>query len=368
MAACAVWPAAQGAAAVAHATAQRPPVYLRPVSKRNAACRLHCSAAAAQPDGAAAAPAAAAVFSELAAEVLRDAPSVEARPCGGQAGNGLFLTEAAAQGDAVLRVPLAACLVVDYRSEPGLQLPRGQWPRLTRGVQKDAALPWDVLQVRRARGAAGDAREHARGIATLQRLLWFNQRHAPLALAHIHIHPVQALALLDALAGGADPFWERYANAVLPQPAELTLPLCFPPQLLPELQHGAIEAGARAQQERLAALFPGLSAAMCEGAPRSYAVCGGLQAGTMTAAAVACQQRQQQQWLAGPPARASWPAAAPAPAGGPSWLQWGFACVRSRAFRLREDCFAFVPFLDLANHAADPSCDFRHAAAPHWLC
>ena len=45
--------------------------------------------------------------------------------------------------------------------------------------------------------------------------------------------------------------------------------------------------------------------------------------------------------------------------GGPSWLQWGFACVRSRAFELRKDCFAFVPFLDGANHAADPSCDFR---------
>lgn len=46
-------------------------------------------------------------------------------------------------------------------------------------------------------------------------------------------------------------------------------------------------------------------------------------------------------------------------AGGPSWLQWGFACVRSRAFELRKDCFAFVPFLDGANHAPDPSCDFR---------
>ena len=46
-------------------------------------------------------------------------------------------------------------------------------------------------------------------------------------------------------------------------------------------------------------------------------------------------------------------------AGGPSWLQWGFGCVRSRAFKLREDCFASVPFLDVANHADDPACDFR---------
>lgn len=78
--------------------------------------------------------------------------------------------------------------------------------------------------------------------------------------------PPQSLALLDALAGGGDAFWERYAAAVLPQPLELTLPLCFPPELLLELQHGAIIAGARAQQERLAGLFPGLNAPMCEGA------------------------------------------------------------------------------------------------------
>lgn len=76
----------------------------------------------------------------------------------------------------------------------------------------------------------------------------------------------QALALLDALAGGADAFWERYAAEVLPAPLDLTLPLCFPAELLPELQHGAIIAAAQAQQQRLAALFPGLSGAMCQGA------------------------------------------------------------------------------------------------------
>lgn len=76
----------------------------------------------------------------------------------------------------------------------------------------------------------------------------------------------QALALLDALAGGADAFWERYAAEVLPAPRDLTLPLCFPAELLPELQHGAIIAAAQAQQQRLAALFPGLSGTMCEGA------------------------------------------------------------------------------------------------------
>ena len=52
---------------------------------------------------------------------------------------------------------------------------------------------------------------------------------------------------------------------------------------------------------------------------------------------------------------------APLPAGGPTWLEWAFGCVRSRAFRLGPESFAFVPFLDAANHAAEPSCDFRLA-------
>lgn len=149
MAACAVHTARHVATAVSQTTAQRPPRPLGAFNRRNAArqrLRVCCSAAAAQSEGAATA--AAAAFAELAAEAL-DAPcSVEARPCGGQQGNGLFLTAAAEQGEAVLRVPTAACVVVDYRSETGLQLPRGQWPRLQRGVQKDSELPWDVLQAR----------------------------------------------------------------------------------------------------------------------------------------------------------------------------------------------------------------------------
>lgn len=55
---------------------------------------------------------------------------------------------------------------------------------------------------------------------------------------------------------------------MLPAPLALTLPLCFPAELLPELQHGAIIAAAQAQQQRLAGLFPGLSGAMCEGEQR----------------------------------------------------------------------------------------------------
>jgi hypothetical protein len=43
----------------------------------------------------------------------------------------------------------------------------------------------------------------------------------------------------------------------------------------------------------------------------------------------------------------------------PSYLQWGFACVRSRALQLGPQAFGLVPFIDIANHAADPNADIR---------
>ena len=182
-------------------------------------------------------------------------------------GRGLFMASASAptSGKVLLSVPLDTCIVVDYAN--GLRVPEGDWPRLRSGVQKDDALPWDLLQ---------------------------------------------ALALLDGLAGAGDAFWARYTNDVLPPPLALTLPMCLPERLLAQLQHPAIEAGAAAQRARLAELFPGLAVPACED--------------------------------------------------GPTWLEWAFACVRSRAFRLGEQIFAFVPFLDAANHAAEPTADFQLSA------
>lgn len=40
-------------------------------------------------------------------------------------------------------------------------------------------------------------------------------------------------------------------------------------------------------------------------------------------------------------------------------MEWAFGCVRSRSFKLADDVFALVPFLDLANHAPAPTCAFR---------
>jgi hypothetical protein len=47
----------------------------------------------------------------------------------------------------------------------------------------------------------------------------------------------------------------------------------------------------------------------------------------------------------------------------PSYLQWGFACVRSRALQLGQQAFGMVPFADITNHAADPNSDTRAVPA-----
>lgn len=45
-----------------------------------------------------------------------------------------------------------------------------------------------------------------------------------------------------------------------------------------------------------------------------------------------------------------------------TFMQWGLASVRSRAFQLKErNRFAFVPFLDIANHAPQPNSAFRNS-------
>ena len=44
-----------------------------------------------------------------------------------------------------MQVPESACLIVDY--EKGMQLPAQSWPRVRKGLQKEEALPWDILLV-----------------------------------------------------------------------------------------------------------------------------------------------------------------------------------------------------------------------------
>jgi len=45
----------------------------------------------------------------------------------------------------------------------------------------------------------------------------------------------------------------------------------------------------------------------------------------------------------------------------PTPLMWAWALVRSRAFSCGPNHFAFVPFLDMANHAGHPNADFECA-------
>jgi hypothetical protein len=58
----------------------------------------------------------------------------------------------------------------------------------------------------------------------------------------------QAVALLDTHAGQGGAFWRDYTRELLPQPAQLSLPFCLPPQLLEQLQDADIIQGAQQQQ------------------------------------------------------------------------------------------------------------------------
>eukprot|EP00879_Flechtneria_rotunda_P022438 GHRR01023688.1.p1 GENE.GHRR01023688.1~~GHRR01023688.1.p1 ORF type:complete len:362 (+),score=153.27 GHRR01023688.1:241-1326(+) len=119
---------------------------------------------------------------------------------------------------------------------------------------------------------------------------------------------------MDATAGDGDQFWELYADHFYQQPEQLTLPMCWPQQLLKELQHPTLVKAAEQQQARLRSLFP--------------------------------PEYMQ-----------------PIDEGLPSYLQWAFACVRSRALQLGPQAFGMVPFVDIANHAADPNSDIRGVQA-----
>jgi len=107
------------------------------------------------------------------------------------------------------------------------------------------------------------------------------------------------------------------------------LPLCLPKPAVREFQHPALEEAALEQQRRLAGTFPELMPG---------------RGGALPAAAPGAPAPSPTGWWAEP--------------GEPGPLQAGFALVRSRAFQLAKDTFAYVPFLDMANHALEPSADY----------
>eukprot|EP00667_Euglena_gracilis_P012546 EG_transcript_12905 len=120
-----------------------------------------------------------------------------------------------------------------------------------------------------------------------------------------------AIKLLEAVEGRWSSFWTAYAR-LFPAPHAMALPFLLPPALQQELHHPDVAAAAAAQQERLRELFPDMVPA-ADAPPEAY----------------------------------------------PSPLLWAWALVRSRAFICGDRHFAFVPFLDMANHASLPTANFE---------
>ena len=161
--------------------------------------------------------------------------------------------------------------------------------------------------------------------------------------------------MLDALNGDGGAFWEDYAERILPQPASLSIPFCLDPSLLGELQHQEISDGAAKQQVLM--LTP--SAVAC----RCYVQCSTLnsiQALTMSVFLHTQAYFDMVQSVQDRLARLFPGLDFPMPGdGATTYMQWALACVRSRAFQLSKDRFAFVPFLDIANHSSEPNAAFR---------
>jgi len=139
-----------------------------------------------------------------------------------------------------------------------------------------------------------------------------------------------AVALLDASAGAGGAFWEAYSNTMLPDPLDLTLPFTMPEDtILLELQHSIIIEAAVAQKQRLRELFPGLAVSMLDDTDTDNS--DNNSSSTKNTS--------------------------------PTFLEWTLACVRSRAFKLNNGSFSFVPFLDIANHAVEPNCNFNYSSS-----
>ncbi|KXZ55802.1 hypothetical protein GPECTOR_2g1352 [Gonium pectorale] len=117
-------------------------------------------------------------------------------------------------------------------------MPPARWPRLRGGVSSSLdPLPWDVLE---------------------------------------------ALALIDGLAGDGGEFWQRYCDVMLPGPEQLTLPMCWEAPRLAQLQHADIASAATAQQASasgsgeafelvaLRDIAPGEEVTICYSGPEGY--------------------------------------------------------------------------------------------------
>ncbi|CAM9302999.1 unnamed protein product [Ectocarpus sp. 4 AP-2014] len=160
-----------------------------------------------------------------------------------------------------------------------------------------------------------------------------------------------ALALLEATSdpqvGGK--FWHVYGR-LLPQPHTVTVPFCLPERLLGQLHNSGMAERARKQVERVRSLYPDLMQTLLSHPKTAVYAARKTAKGEVTAAAgeaataAATREEAEKETDAVPMA-----------------LLWAFAMVRSRAFAADGDRFAFVPFLDMANHGfADPAANFTY--------
>lgn len=101
-------------------------------------------------------------------------------------------------------------------------------------------------------------------------------------------------------------FWKKYLE-MLPRIRELSLPFCMSAEALSMLQHDAVIIAAKKQKERI-----NMIAELCQEMSGSHG-------DTETL------------------------------------IRW-YANVRSRAFQVDENTFAFIPFLDQFNHSVNPNC------------
>lgn len=129
---------------------------------------------------------------------------------------------------------------------------------------------------------------------------------------HLEVARAMLMALSEAGGGRRARFWQQWRD-LLPQPSELTVPAALPELLLRDLQDSIASDEARRALARVEAHF-GCATGGCDDAHWAVAL-----------------TRSRPFTL---------PPAAPSPAVG-------------------RDIFAFVPFVDMANHATDPSCEVR---------
>lgn len=140
-----------------------------------------------------------------------------------------------------------------------------------------------------------------------------------------------ALGVFEACGGAGGAFWSAYRQ-LLPTPPLVTHLLTLPEPWLAEVQDESMQARAVELREKLNSLYPKLDSHAVHPATSGYEAMGAPMDQI------------------------------------PKPLQYMYALVVSRCFAMSDgNTFAFVPFLDMANHAARPTANFGSDASKFVL-